>query len=99
MWWKKKKKKKKKNHFHCPCQESNPSHPAHTLVTILIEHINIQVEVFCSVVVGNQHFRGPCTLHLPGKVASMGENGIDIGLDWKGVAGGASTTVKASKLI
>jgi len=39
----------------------------------------------CDAVVGYQHFRGPCFLHLQGEVASMGENSIDIGLDWRGV--------------
>jgi hypothetical protein len=41
----------------------------------------------CSVVVGYQHFRGPCCLHLQSEVAGMGENGIDTGPDWRGVAG------------
>jgi hypothetical protein len=41
----------------------------------------------CSVVVGCLCFRGPCTLHLQSEVARMGENGIDIGPDWRGAAG------------
>jgi hypothetical protein len=47
-----------------------------------------QVEVFWivtqhNVVVGYQHFRGPCCLHLEGKVNGAGEMGIDIGLEYK----------------
>jgi hypothetical protein len=38
----------------------------------------------CSAVVGYQCFRGSCSLHLHGEVASMGENGIDIGPDCRG---------------
>jgi len=42
-----------------------------------------------SVVVGYQHFTGPCCLHLQGEVASMGENSIYTGPGWRGVAGSA----------
>jgi len=38
----------------------------------------------CNVVVG--YHRGPCFSHLQGEVASMGEHGIDMGPDWRGVA-------------
>jgi len=44
----------------------------------------------CSTVVGYQCFSGPCCLHHQGEVASMGENGIDTGPDWRGVAGAAN---------
>jgi len=51
-----------------------------------------QVEVFwvvmtCSAVIGYQCFRGPYCLHLQGEVARMGENSIDMGLNWGGVTG------------
>jgi len=57
--------------------------------------VMFQVKVFwvvtpCSVIVGYQHFRSPCCLHLQGEVAGMGENSIDVGLDWKGAAGAAT---------
>jgi hypothetical protein len=57
--------------------------------------VMFQVKVFwvmmpCSVVVGYHHFRGPCCLCFEGEGARMGENGIDIGLNWRGVAGAAS---------
>jgi len=38
-------------------------------------------------VVGYQHFRGPCCLHLQGEVARIGKKGIGIGPDWRGAAG------------
>jgi hypothetical protein len=55
----------------------------------------LQVEVFWdvtpyNVVVGYQHFRSPCCLHLQGEVAGMGENSIDIYPDWREAAGAAS---------
>jgi len=40
-----------------------------------------------SVMVGYQCFRGSCCFHFQGEVASIGKNGIDIGPDWRGVAG------------
>jgi hypothetical protein len=48
--------------------------------------VMFQVQVFwvmmlCNVVVGYQHFRGPCCLCLQGEVAGVGESGIDTGLD------------------
>jgi hypothetical protein len=47
--------------------------------------VMFKVEVFwvvmpCSVMVGYQHFRGPCCLHVQGEVAGMGGNSIDISL-------------------
>jgi hypothetical protein len=43
-----------------------------------------------SVVVGYQHFRGPCFLHLQGEVIKMEKNGIDIGSKHRGMAGAMS---------
>jgi hypothetical protein len=43
-----------------------------------------------SVVVGYQCFRGSWYLPLQGEMALMGENGIDIGLGWRWVAGAGS---------
>jgi hypothetical protein len=45
--------------------------------------VMFQVTVFwvvatCSVMLGYQHFRGPCCPHLQGEVADMRENSIDI---------------------
>jgi len=37
-----------------------------------------------------QHFRGACYLQLQGEVAGMRKNSVDIGLEWRGVAGAAS---------
>jgi hypothetical protein len=41
-------------------------------------------------VVGYQHFRGPCYLHLQGEVIRLEKSGIDLGLDWRGAIGAAS---------
>jgi len=43
-----------------------------------------------SVVVGYQHFRGLCCLHLQGEVARMGDNGIGVGPDSREAAGAFS---------
>jgi len=53
------------------------------------------VEVFwvlmlCSIMVGYLHFIGPCCLHLWDEISNMGENSMDRGLDWRGVAGATS---------
>jgi len=55
----------------------------------------LQVEVFwvvmlCSVVVGYQHFKGPCYFHLQDEVTRMGKNSIDTGLDCRGAADAAT---------
>jgi len=44
----------------------------------------------CTAVVGYQHFRSPCCLDLRVETAGVGESGIDMGPDWRGVAGAAS---------
>jgi len=35
-------------------------------------------------------FRCPCSFHHQGEVVSVGENGTDMGLNWKGAVGAAN---------
>jgi hypothetical protein len=41
-------------------------------------------------VVGYQHFRGPCCLHLQGEENGAGKKGIHISLEYNGGGGGDS---------
>jgi len=54
------------------------------LKVICQEEVLWVVTPFC-VVVGCQLFRGPCYLHLQNKVFRMGEDGINMVADWRGV--------------
>jgi len=55
-------------------------------MTVMFQFKVCWVVMPCGVVVGYQCFRGQCCLHLQGEVNKMGENGTDVGPDWRGMA-------------
>jgi len=57
---------------------------------VMIQVVIFRVMTPCSVVVGYQHFRGPCCLHLLREVTTIGKNGINIVPDRRGLVGAAS---------
>jgi hypothetical protein len=63
---------------------------AEDLATQLTQVKDFCVVIPCIVMAGYHCFRGLCYLHLEGEIARMGENGINIGLDWRGAAGASS---------